>query len=89
MPSGYFIDVYVQSIPSGTNYNLELYNPSGVLLASSTNSGNADEYVYKWDAPTGEYRIKVFSVSGSSASDSYLVYVSVTSGYAYGYPPPP
>ncbi len=71
-----YIYAWLQSIPPGTNYDLRLYSPSGTLLASSTNTGNADEYIRKWVDQSGEYRILVYSYSGSHQHDTYQVKVS-------------
>ncbi len=74
-PSAY-IYVWLQSIPPGTDYDLKLYSPSGTLLISSTNSGNADEYIRRWVDQSGEYRVLVYAYSGSHQNDPYQLQVS-------------
>ncbi len=71
-----YIYAWLQSIPPGTDYDLRLYSPSGTLLASSTNSGNADEYIRKWVDQSGYYRVLVYAYSGSHQYDTYQVKVA-------------
>lgn len=79
VPSSYYIDVWLQSIPEWTNYDLELYSPTNVLLAYSRNTGYSNEYINFRALQTGEYRIRVYSSGGYSQTDSYRLQVSVTS----------
>lgn len=73
------IDVYLQSIPPGANYNLELYSPSNQLLRSSTQPSNNDEFIRYYTTSSGAYRIRVYSASGFSHTDSYDFRVDVVS----------
>lgn len=73
------IDVYLQSIPPGTNYNLELYSPSNQLLRSSTQPSNNDEFIRYYTTSSGAYRMRVYSASGFSHTDSYRFRVDVVS----------
>ncbi len=75
-PPSAYVYAWLESIPSGTNYDLRLYNPSGTLLASSTNGGNADEYIKKWVDQSGYYRVLVYPYSGSHQNDTYQLQVS-------------
>ncbi|RLT42025.1 MAG: M23 family peptidase [Chloroflexi bacterium] len=71
------IEVYLQSIPPGTNYTLELRSPSNQLLSSSTQPSNNDEFIRYYTTSSGTYRARIYSVSGSSYSDSYRLKVDV------------
>lgn len=67
------LNVYVGSIPSGQDYDLYLYNSSGTLLASSTNTSNADELISRTGTLPGKYYMKVVGKTGCySSTDSYL-----------------
>lgn len=46
------------------------------MLASSTNSGNTDEYFRKWVDQSGYYRVLVYAYSGSHQHDTYQLKVS-------------
>jgi len=51
--------------PAGADFNLQLYNPSGTLVASSYRAGNAEDTV-TYTAPTsGDYKVRVYIYSGS------------------------
>jgi len=71
------IEVYLQSIPPGTNYTLELYSPSNQLLRSSTQSSNNDEFIRYYTTSGGTYRARIYSASGFSHTDSYRLKVDV------------
>lgn len=71
------IDVYLQSIPPGTNYTLELRSPSNQLLSSSTQPSNNDEFIRYYVTSGGTYRARIYSVSGFSQVDSYRLKVDV------------
>ena len=68
----------MSSIPSGTNYDLALYDENNNLLVESTNNSNADENISEIVSESGSYHIKVHSVSGFSQTDSYSLYLSVS-----------
>jgi hypothetical protein len=75
------LEAWVQSIPTGVNYDLELYDfsSSPTLLDYSYNSGNANEYADEnWLEASGQYRIRVFPANGYSHTDSYRLLVQVT-----------
>ncbi len=64
------------------DYDLELYDVSGTLLASSLNSGTSSEFIsYVTVVDGGIYYLKVFSASSSSTTDGY--HLTITVGPAY------
>lgn len=67
---GGVLTINLSNIPSGTNYNLELYNSSNTRVEYSLNSGTTDE-VINYNANAGTYYIKVFSASGANSKSSY------------------
>lgn len=67
--------VRLQNLPA--DYNLLLYNGSGTLIASSTNTGTANEGLETELAP-GSYYARVVSAAGAfSTSQCYKIRVSV------------
>lgn len=68
--SGSFYEFKLSSIPYGTNYQLELYNNSGTLLGSSTNTGTTQENI-AINLASGYYCVKVYSASGFNISSKY------------------
>jgi len=71
------IEVYLQSIPAGTNYTLELRSPSNQWLSSSTQPSNNDEFIRYYTTSSGTYWARIYSVSGFSHTDSYRLKVDV------------
>jgi|GEM_PF-1705903 len=71
-----YIDSWLQSIPPGTDYDLELYSPTGALLAYSRNSSHDDESIHKWVNQSGYYRVRVYAYYGSHPYDTYRLKVS-------------
>lgn len=69
------LKVWLQSIPAGNNYDIELYDPGGLLLGSSRNVGSVDEYIDKRIEISGTYKIHIYSASGYSQNDSYQIRV--------------
>lgn len=64
------IQVTLQSLPA--DYDINLYNPSGVLVASSANGGTANETISFNNGPIGTYRVQVIGYNGATnGSDSY------------------
>ena len=53
----------VEVVVRDGNADLELYNSSGVLLASSTNSGMTTERIYLPSIGAGDYIVRVFQAS--------------------------
>lgn len=68
--SGGVLTINLSNIPSGTNYNLELYNSSNTRVASSLNSGTTAETI-TYSASAGTYYIKVLSASGANWQSTY------------------
>ncbi len=74
-----YIEVWLESIPSGEDYDLRLYRENNTLLGISINGDNADEYIKKSVTQSGWYRAKVTGYRGSfSQADSYRLRVSVS-----------
>ena len=74
--SGGFIDISLSSLPSGTNYDLELYNNAGQLVGVSYNSGTTDDSI-SGTAPAGKYYIYISpTTTASSTTDSYQLAVT-------------
>jgi hypothetical protein len=66
------IQVTLQSLPA--DYDIYLYNPSGVLVASSTNGGTTNETLKYNNGPVGTYRVQVIGYNGATnGSDSYVL----------------
>ncbi|MBA3647397.1 MAG: T9SS type A sorting domain-containing protein [Chitinophagales bacterium] len=72
------IQVTLSSLPA--NYNLFLFNPSGTQVASSKNSGTANEKIIFNTSVAGTYKIKVVGVSGAfNSSSCYTLNASISS----------
>jgi hypothetical protein len=80
------IKIWVRSIPVGTNYNVALYDPANVLVVSSNAGGNANEYIEHIALVGGVYKIRVFSVSGASSTDTYEIETAQSTSPLGGYP---
>lgn len=71
------ITVTLTNLPA--NYNIYLYNSSGTLLGSSTNSGTTNESI-SYSASTGLYGVKVSAPSGVfNTTSCYQLLVSTGS----------
>lgn len=88
------VDIYLESIPTTENYNVQLYDASNNVLNGSSNSGNTNEHInYYLGEPSmsGTYYVRVYPASSSDYHqlDSYAlkVQITVTSPYV-AYPPP-
>ena len=65
---------WLGNIPSGCDYELDLYDETGFRLASSHNSGDVQELIQFYPVdPNIYYYIKVSSYRGSSSTSPYLV----------------
>ncbi|MCO4770937.1 MAG: lamin tail domain-containing protein [Deltaproteobacteria bacterium] len=79
---GFYVDVVMDSIPPGTDYDIYLYNSSLTLLASSINVGNASESIAwspgctSWGDDGGTYFVRVDRWSGASCGDTYHLQVA-------------
>lgn len=66
------IRVTLTSVPP--DYDIFLYNPSGVLVGSSQNAGTANETITYNNGPVGTYKVKVIGYNGTlSGTDSYIL----------------
>ena len=66
------IQVTLQSLP--VDYDIYLYNPSGTLVASSTNGGTSNETISYNNGAVGTYRVRVVGYnSATNGSDSYVL----------------
>jgi len=61
----------LSSIPSGADYDFELYNSQGALVNGSWNWNNSDEVVYEVTPAPGTYYLAVYPYNGYSSTDSY------------------
>ena len=61
--------------PSGTDYDLNLVNASGTVLAKSTGSTSTESMSYTATTATTVY-VKVFSYSGSSTTSTYKLTIT-------------
>lgn len=67
------------------NYDMQLIRGNQVVAASS-NTGNTDEVIIYNNAPTGQYRVKVYS-GGESSANCYFILVRTRTN-AYSAPAP-
>ncbi len=75
--SGQQITVDLYSLPA--DFDLRLYDPSGTLIDTSTNSGTTDEQIVHTASMTGDYRAYVFGYGGAySEEDDYCLLVTLT-----------
>ena len=58
------------------DYDLELYNASGTMLYSSTNSATTSETIIYNNAPADTYYVKVYGYSGATSSSAYTLRIS-------------
>jgi len=81
LSSDHSVEVWLQNVPSGANYQLQVFDKDNVRIGYSGNSGNADEHIRLEDAAPGRYYIAVnrASDSGFSAIDPYSLKVVYTS----------
>lgn len=71
LPKGAY-SVQLRDIPAGMDYDIRLYNASGSLIGSSTNSNNEDEFIdFNATGLGGIYYVKIYSYSGSNTSTPY------------------
>ncbi|MBN2003641.1 MAG: peptidoglycan DD-metalloendopeptidase family protein [Anaerolineae bacterium] len=75
------MNIYLQSIPEGADYDLRLYGPDRTGLGSSTNPRNEDEAIRYRATTYGQYFIEVYPYGDSAdQSDTYQLRVTVESG---------
>ncbi len=68
--SGYYV-FGLQNVPSGTDYDMYLFDTSNAYISSSTKTGNSREYM-KVFLSSGLYYVKIYSYNGFSDSSNYL-----------------
>lgn len=74
------ITAVLASIPAGCDYDYELYNPYGQLVAGSWSWSNADERIQYTPPWPGTYYLCVYPYDGYSDTDSYLLAYSLAGG---------
>ena len=67
------LEIHLTNIPSGSDYDLYLYDCNAMELARSWNSGNSDEQIIYWVSPN-LYVIGVYCYSGGSSTQPYYLY---------------
>ncbi|SCY37197.1 M23 family metallopeptidase [Alkaliphilus peptidifermentans] len=76
---------WLGSIPSGCDYDLEVYDSSQNLLKGSYKGGNSDELISQITIePNKDYYIKVYSYTGYDAADSYHLRAKLYADDDYG-----
>lgn len=71
------IRVSLTNLP--TDYNIELYNPAGTLVASSSRIGTTNDIIVYNTGIIGTYRVRVFAASGASQNNnSYALKVETS-----------
>jgi subtilisin family serine protease/alpha-tubulin suppressor-like RCC1 family protein len=63
--------VTMKSIPTGCDYDMQVYNASGSLLGGSYSTENQDESLGTIITVPGKYYVRVYSYTGSSSTDTY------------------
>jgi len=75
------IQVWLQSIPGGTDYDIYLYDANLTLMDYSIAAGNANEHIDwgpgcgSWGDDGGVYYVRVVRYSGWDCSDTYYLQV--------------
>lgn len=59
---------WLGNVPSGCNYQLQLYNSSGALLTGSYNASGLQELISFYSVSATTYYIKIYTASGYSTS---------------------
>jgi murein DD-endopeptidase MepM/ murein hydrolase activator NlpD len=67
------LEIHLTNIPSGSDYDLYLYDCNAVELAHSDYGGNSDELIIYWVSPN-LYVIGVYCYSGGSSTQPYHLY---------------
>ena len=74
--SGQRITVDLYSLPA--DFDLRLYDPSGTLIDTSTNSGTTEEQIVHTASMTGDYRAYIYGYGGAySDEDDYCLLVTL------------
>ncbi len=74
--AGEIIDVSLYNLPA--DYDLELYDSNGILLASSASGGTADEGVQYVAVSSDTYHVHVFGYNGAWSTTEYVLRVNLT-----------
>ncbi|MGB3075796.1 MAG: GEVED domain-containing protein [Chitinophagales bacterium] len=71
------INVTLTTLPA--NYNMKLFSPSGVNIATSAKKGTNNESIIYNTAVSGTYTIKIYPVaSASSATECYTLHAAIS-----------
>jgi hypothetical protein len=73
------IKVTLTNLPK--DYDVELYNASGIFLIMSDNGGTASEAIVYNNAPVGTYYIKVLGYGNSFSSSCYTLKAQTTNSF--------
>ena len=65
------VQIVLNNIPAGCDYDLELYDIAGIRIAVSSLGGTSTEHI-SVNLPAGAYYIRVYAYSGSSSLNYYL-----------------
>jgi N-acetyl-anhydromuramyl-L-alanine amidase AmpD len=68
------IRVSLSNLP--LDYDMELYNSSGQLVGSSTNSGTSNEVIIYNNAPVGTYYVKIYGYNNNYHSSSRYYFLA-------------
>lgn len=72
------IQLTLSTLPA--NYNIKLFDPSGVNVMTSAKHGTSSEAIIYNTATTGKYTVKIYGVNGAySNMQCYTLHVSVSS----------
>lgn len=72
LPTDRVVEVWLQQIPPGHDYDLYLIDATNATIGYSANSGNADEYIRTAEQlPGGRYYVAVKGITGSSTTQAY------------------
>lgn len=74
------VSFYLNNIPSGCDYDLEIYDQNNNLIKSSSNNGTTSENIQLYLNPNKYYYIKVKSYSGMSDS-SYNLRINIDQSF--------
>ncbi|HEY9060732.1 MAG TPA: S8 family serine peptidase [Pseudobacteroides sp.] len=65
------LDITMKSIPSGCDYDIQVYDTNGTVLGGSYSGGNQDEKIDSIVTLPGKYFVRVYSYTGSNSTDTY------------------
>ena len=82
------VTIDLSNIPSGADYDIELFTGAELSLGGSWMSGNNDERIVFHPTQTGMYYLRIYSFIGSSQKQAYRLTLSYNgargSGQIYG-----